>query len=99
MSAAPRPINIAVLHSGGERIDVPLLARSGRHHIRVAREDRARGPPAAARPEVVDFAEAQMLRVEPGLPQQRRRSSSGSPRRRGDGRPADQFTRELERIH
>ena len=99
MSAAPRPISLSSLHGRRERIDLPLLARSARHDVRVAREHERGRRAAAPRPEVVDLAESQALGREARLLEELRDQRLATCIGGRDGRAANQFSSEAQCVH
>ena len=87
------------LHGRRERIDVPLLGRSARHDVRVAREDERGRRAAAPCPKVVDLAEFQALGREARLLEQLRDQRLATCVGRRDGRAANQFSSEAQCVH
>ena len=99
MSAAPRPISLSPSHGRRERIGVPLLARSARHDVRVAREDERGRRAAAPCPKVVDLAESQALGCEARLLEELRDQRLATCVGGRDGRAANQFSSEAQCVH
>ena len=98
MSAAPR-VECSLSHGGLERIAVPLLARTRRHDVGVAREDDDRPRIAAPRPEVVDVAKPHMLGAKARLAKQRREQRLTSNVVGCDRPPPDQLACQFEKVH
>ena len=90
---------LVALHGRRERIDVPLLARSARHDVRVAREDERGRRAAAPCPKVVDRAESQALGREARLLEQLRDQRLATCVGGRDGRAANQFSSEAQCVH